>query len=401
METKTAAKPASGEKAEEKMAMMDMAGDDAGKNKLFAAKAQTREFFPDTALFDPHVVTDAKGAARVRMKYPDSLTTWAVRAIGVNKGSLVGTASASTVTKKRITARIETPRFLVEGDKVTLAAVIRNDFEKEVEISVLIEVEGDSIGLSGASSRKISLKPHTEERIDFSGYARTDGEAVVKLSALSKDESDVLMKKFPVMVYGSEKMVTQGLIIKDGGKGNLKFDVPEKRDADSTRLTLVMEPSVAGIMLQSLPYLISYPYGCIEQTTSRFIPLALTAQILKEHNIKLSSLGRLSEKGNLAAPLSEQQDVRLFDEPVFDDQTLEKWVRKGLQKIYSFQKGDGGFGWWSGFESDPYMTAYVVMALMDARDAGVEVNSGVIDRGLGFLLKKFKKDKSIESRNYM
>jgi uncharacterized protein YfaS (alpha-2-macroglobulin family) len=60
-------------------------------------------------------------------------------------------------------------------------------------------------------------------------------------------------------------------------------------------------------------------------------------------------------------------------------------VRKGLKRLYDFQHGDGGWGWWKEGESDHFMTAYVVWGLGIAREAGIQVDSKVLRRAVDYL----------------
>jgi uncharacterized protein YfaS (alpha-2-macroglobulin family) len=64
---------------------------------------------------------------------------------------------------------------------------------------------------------------------------------------------------------------------------------------------------------------------------------------------------------------------------------LPPMVELGLQKLYGFQHNDGGWGWWYDDSSHDYQTAYVLFGLAATRDAGYEVDSGVIERGATWL----------------
>ena len=50
---------------------------------------------------------------------------------------------------------------------------------------------------------------------------------------------------------------------------------------------------------------------------------------------------------------------------------LEKKIAAGLQRLYMFQHDDGGWGWWQTDETHPFMTAYVVAGLAQAKDGGL------------------------------
>ena len=67
-------------------------------------------------------MTDANGAATVKVKYPDSLTTWSATARAVTAGNQFGIGNTSTRTKQPLIVRLQAPRFFVVGDQVTVSA---------------------------------------------------------------------------------------------------------------------------------------------------------------------------------------------------------------------------------------------------------------------------------------
>jgi uncharacterized protein YfaS (alpha-2-macroglobulin family) len=80
---------------------------------------------------------------------------------------------------------------------------------------------------------------------------------------------------------------------------------------------------------------------------------------------------------------------RAFEELGVENQTiladLPAMVGLGLQKIYGFQHNDGGWGWWYDDSSNEYQAAYVLFGLAATRDAGYEVDAGVVERGATWL----------------
>ena len=127
--------------------------------------------------------------------------------------------------------------------------------------------------------------------------------------------------------------------------------------AEEGDLTIKVSPSLAASMTDSLTYLEQFPYQCIEQTISSFLPNVLTTQAMK------------------AAGLSDPEL----------EANLKEQVNIALQRIYSSQNPDGGWGWWSKGKSDPLTSAYVVLGMVEAQDTGYNVTSSVINRGLSYL----------------
>ena len=134
-------------------------------------------------------------------------------------------------------------------------------------------------------------------------------------------------------------------------------------------------PSIAGSVFAALDYLTSYPYGCTEQTMSSFLPDVLVADALK----------KLGVKSNI------------------DPATLNKQVQAGLDRLYNYQHDDGGWGWWQTDDSHPFMTAYVLAGLSQAKAAGFDVKQDAIDKGRAWLLPEFNKSTKVRTdlRAYM
>ena len=127
-------------------------------------------------------------------------------------------------------------------------------------------------------------------------------------------------------------------------------------------------PSLAVTMLDALPYLIDYPYGCTEQTMSRFLPAVITAKTLRDLGLQPEDVmsrvfGGIETNAAAATHPKGKKDLAELDE----------MTKAGLERLYDFQHGDGGWGWWKQGDSDHWMTAYVVWGLSLARDAGIKV----------------------------
>jgi hypothetical protein len=72
--------------------------------------------------------------------------------------------------------------------------------------------------------------------------------------------------------------------------------------------------------------------------------------------------------------------------PVFNTAEMNKMIKAGVARLADFQQSNGGWGWWKGSDSNPYITAYVVSGLALARESGVELPPGMLERGLEVLV---------------
>jgi hypothetical protein len=161
-------------------------------------------------------------------------------------------------------------------------------------------------------------------------------------------------KSFTVYEHGIDKLIAQSGKVR-GSEALIRLDLPSARR--DTTLVVNVSPSLAAAMTDALPYLVEYPYGCTEQTMSRFLPASIVARTLaREH---LPRPGWMSK--------------------------LDDVTKKSLVRLYDFQHGDGGWGWWQDDTSQPFMTAYVIWGFSVAREGGIEINRSAAERGVGWL----------------
>src|SRR4030095_2541462 len=103
---------------------------------------QVARDFRSTVLWQPDVKTDASGSAIVKVKYPDSLTTWQATARVATAGNQFGIGNSSTRTKQPLIVRLEAPRFFVVGDQVTVSGVINNNTDEAMSVVPALNAEG-------------------------------------------------------------------------------------------------------------------------------------------------------------------------------------------------------------------------------------------------------------------
>src|SRR5438128_11696014 len=110
------------------MALMRSPGD--------LAQAQLRTNFADTAFWTPAVVTDAQGNAVIQVTWPDNLTQWRAVAVGNTVAAQVGSGEARVTTKKDLLVRLQTPRFLMEHDRLVVSANVHNYLPSDARVKV-------------------------------------------------------------------------------------------------------------------------------------------------------------------------------------------------------------------------------------------------------------------------
>ncbi|MEI8012233.1 MAG: alpha-2-macroglobulin family protein [Candidatus Omnitrophota bacterium] len=328
------------------------------------ASAAVRQDFRSTVFWGPSITSDSSGKARVSVKFPDSLTTWRATARAITKDTDIGNTTAEMTTKKDIIVRLQAPRFFTEHDKVTISANVHNYTLEKQHVKVSLKVQ--AVNLDSPPEVWVDVDAAGEQRVDW--MVRADKAGLAELTAMAQTAtiSDAMMKTYPVVPHGLEKFIARSLALKTdaqgGTEGEFTFDVPKERIPESTALRLTLSPSMAAGMLDALPYLADYPYGCVEQTMSRFLPSVIVAKTMRD-------LGFDAKDVDHYLPYTRLNDI----------------TQASLNRLYDFQHADGGWGWWKGGDSDRFMTAYVVWGMALARDAGIDIRHDLLARAGKYL----------------
>ncbi len=319
---------------------------------------KVRKEFPDTALWLPAVKTGADGKGIANVTFPDSVTTWRTTTRGITADSKVGSATLKTIVRKNVILRMVTPRFFTQNDEVTISAVIHNYLINDKQARVSLAVKG--LDIIDGGTRDIALPSRGEVRVDWRVRASSLGDAVLTGKVLTNEESDAVEITLPVEPQGVK--ITRSRSGSQSGALNIAF--PQAVVPLSRKLEISVSPSIAGALFGAIDYLTEFPYGCTEQTLSSFVPNVIVSKALSDLNIK--------------------SDV--------NQQLLAVKIRAGLDRLYDFQHEDGGYGWWKTDDSGIFMTTAVIAGLSQAKAAGVEIKSGVLENSATWLKAAYPKE---------
>jgi uncharacterized protein YfaS (alpha-2-macroglobulin family) len=331
------------------------------------AGIELRERFEDTAFWDGQVETGRNGRATVEIELPDNLTTWVGRAVGVTADTKVGEGLTELVATKPLLVRPVTPRFFVVDDRVQLAALVSNNTGEAQDVEVTLQVTG--LALEDEAEQMVSIADGAEAKVTWWATAEDVEAAEVIVSAVAGEYSDSSRPRLTTGPDGTllVRRYTAPEIVGTGGQltgEDTRTEVvalPPKYDDRQGELSVRLDPSLAAGMTDGLSYLEHYPYECTEQIVSRFLPNVLTYRALQELDLSDAEL----------------------------EAKLPGLVQEGLDKLYLRQHSDGGWGWWykdeEYGESNPHLSAYVVLALIKAEEAGFAVRTRVLQNGLRYL----------------
>ncbi len=311
-----------------------------------------RRDFPDTAFWLPQVVTDRNGVALLSFVLPDNLTQWRVTAIAQSQATDVGFGVQRFTSARQFAVRLSVPPVLTEGDAVSVSAVVSNNGTAEQQANV--QFAGDT--------RSIRVAPGQSQTVEWQYRAEQVGRIPLTVRAESDDgRKDAEERTITVLPHATEQVIARNLLLKPGKTG-YPFTVAPNFLASASRLEVRLAPSIFSQLLGTLDYLVGYPYGCTEQTMSRFLPSLAVMRVLREKSIALPEL----------------------------EQRTPEVIEKGLARLYRFQHSDGGWGWWEDDDNDLFMSAYVMHGLAVSRSSGVAVNEEVYRLGRESLLEQVR-----------
>lgn len=331
--------------------------------------ATPRAKFKTTPLFLGDAALDKQGRARATVSLPDNLTTFRLIAVasdkleGLREPGRFGHGERPLRVDTPLVVRAAAPRHLRPGDAAHLAAVITHKGEQPGQLAVTLALAGDSpaLRLTGETQRSLEVQPQQTLRVPFALLAQAPGSGELLLEATftpqgqGQPQSDALLFEVPVQVEPTliEKVATYGTL--DSPQAiSLPVQVPQGALPGHGGLSVEVSGSLLGGLAESARGLLSYPYGCAEQTSSRLLPLIAFEEL----------------RSLLQLPQAESREMALA----------------GIERLLSMQTAEGGFGYWPGAQRPhPFVSGYVTWILWMAQRAGLPVPQEALDKALGWL----------------
>jgi alpha-2-macroglobulin len=337
---------------------------DKGGGGGIASDVLIRRNFPDTAYWNPALVTGDDGTASVTLTLPDNLTTWRMTARGLTADTRVGQVTNDLVATRPLLVRPALPRFLTVGDTLTIQAVVQNSTASPIQATVTLDLSGQGgpapIELGADAKQTVQVPANGTAVVRWPANVPTAGQALLRFTVDGGGLQDSVEQALPVQRFTTPEVVASAGQVLDTIVETIAPPpgAPQSPDGSTQgELDLELVPSLAAGIDSGLGFLEHYPYFCSEQTVSRFLPNAVTYRLFKQFGMDDAKL-KASLESNLTA---------------------------GLQRLYVLQHLDGGWGWWENDKSDAYLTAYVVQGLVEARKAGYTVEQQVFDKGIDYL----------------
>jgi hypothetical protein len=318
-----------------------------------SSKEGVRSKFVNSAYWAPSLVTDGRGEARFEFTAPDNLSAFRIMAVAADTGDRFGSSDSRITVAKPLLAKPVLPRFLTQGDKSEVGVVVHNYTGQSGKVT--IDASGSGVALTPAR-QTITLGPNDSQRVRFYATAAAAQMAGFQFKLAMGRHRDGVKVELPIgrPLVSEEKVLARGNL---GGvhPGSVVVDIPWSAKADGAASLVTVSVDRLGMseLEPALRHLIEYPYGCLEQTLSRFIPL--------------------TKVEDLAASL---------DMEALRGTELARFLRAGADKVVRHQQGDGHYSLWPAGATYPHLTVYATYGLLQAKNAGVRIDEAAYRRGL-------------------
>jgi hypothetical protein len=307
-----------------------------------------RQDFPETMLWEPALVTDRRGKARLNFKLADNITTWKLTAIASTKNGELGRAEKDLRAFQPFFVEHDPPRILTQGDEIAYPLVLRNYLDHAQTLTASIKPETWFTLLSPAEV-PVTVEAGDAARAVFryrAVAAVTDGKQQV--SAANAEISDAEQKPVDVHPFGRPTSVTAGTVF--AKQGSLTLQIPEAALADSLRARVKIYPNLLAHVVENLEAGLERPHGCGEQTISSTYPSLLVTEIYAQS----------AKKPALALK-------------------AQRYLVAGYERLLRYQDISGGFTYWGHGDPDLALTAYALEFLRHAARF-IAVDDNVIQR---------------------
>ncbi|MCY4456079.1 MAG: Ig-like domain-containing protein [Chloroflexi bacterium] len=305
-----------------------------------------RTDFRNTALWIGQLQTDADGKASFELQLPDNATTWRAQARAVSGTTQVGEGASELLVTQPLVVRPALPRFLRVGDEVTLRTLVHNGTTSARSVTVAVETNG--IDLDASTLRTARIESDRSVVFEWPARATAEGEATVRFRAVAAggDIGDAVEISLPVHLNATAETTATGGVI-EGALAVEAVYLPDYAIQKYGELEISVQGALVGALTDELGAFAPRRYEWSERIASRVI-------------------------ATVAARRAEGQ---------LDERPLPGRLTADVAKLLSIQRGDGGWAWCSSYYCDTnvWITAWVLIALAEAQDAGAVVPSDVTE----------------------
>lgn len=295
------------------------------------------------------IKADGRGRGSVSFDVPQFNGTLRVMAVAF-AGNKFGNLEKKMFVREPIVLTPTFPRFVASGDQFVVPVNIYNATGKTAGFEIELKAKGP-INLTDSGTKTITIAQGKEGQVYFQLQAEpTMGKLEFLLSAKGAGEQAEMTVDVPLRPPVP--------FITLSGRGSVlagkpaTFTFPSDWITGTTDFSLSISSFPAVKFANSLQFLLSYPHGCIEQTTSKIFPL-----------LYFNDLAKIAEP------------------ELFKTNSADYYIEEGIAKLENMQQSSGAFSYWpQGDYINNWSSVYASHFLVEARKAGYAISDRVYNR---------------------
>jgi len=326
------------------------------------AAPRLREWFPETLVWRPELITDDQGRASLTLDLADSITTWRLAASAVSAQGKLGAAQTEIRVFQPFFVDVNLPVSLTRGDEVSVPVVVYNYLDRAQTVELVLADAPWFVRLGDARQR-IALTPNEVRAVSYRIRVTRVGRQQFQVSARAGDVADAVRHAVDVVPDGRPvEQVQSGTLTTPA---EVSWSVPPDAIEGSVRAAIKIYPSNFSQLVEGLDAIFQRPYGCFEQTSSTTYPNVLALAYL-----------RAAKKSVPAVEAKARQYIHL-----------------GYQRLLGFEIAGGGFDWFGRAPASAVLTAYGLMEFTDMAQV-YDVDPRLLERTRRWLLEQQRGDGS-------
>ncbi len=333
-----------GQKAED-------AGGGGGAAEADGLSSPRTDFRP-SAHWASSIQTDDDGEATVSFKLPESLTTFRLMATAHTADHQFGAATEDIVVTKPLVLKDALPRFARIDDTFEAGVLVTNRSDEAGTATVTASAPSSAgLTIDGDSTRTVELDAGATREVRFDWTASAAGDAALTFRARLNGETDAMTTSLPVQRPTTKTTSATFASTADTAREALR--TPGDRVPGLGQFDVTLASTALVGLDGAVEHLFEYPYGCLEQATSRVRPLLTGGALLDA-----------------------------FDLQAFADRSRDEAVRSWMRSLSKYQVRRGFSLWEGSTRVNPYVTGYVLLTLAEAQDAGYDLPQPLTDNAI-------------------
>ncbi len=245
-----------------------------------ATVARVRQFFPETWLWMPDLLTDTDGHAQIDLTTPDSITTWQLHAVS-SSGTGIGISEDRLTVFQDFFLDPDLPYAVTRGEVFPVRVQVYNYLDTQQDVRLTLST-GDWFEIIGDEMITVPVGANSVGDVSFTITPTEIGTHAIEIAAQTKATADAVRKEIIVEAEGTRQEIVENGNL-DAGTGNITLDatLPPGLVDDSEVVLVSFTPSIVAQTINGLDGLINMPFGCGEQNMIMFAPDVEVLRYLK------------------------------------------------------------------------------------------------------------------------